>query len=646
MSRSLRILILEDSPADAELNIEELRRAGFDPEWRRVESEADYLAALDTSPDLVLADYSLPQFDGMSALKLLRRHRLDIPFILVSGMVGEETAVEVMKQGATDFLLKDRIALLGAAVERALEKTRLRSEKREAEAALRESESRLRLAQDAAQMGSWDWDMRTGEILWSPHHESIFGYVPGTPRRTNADFYRRLHPDDVAHFDAEFREASEKHEDFRCEYRVVWPDESIHWVSAFGRFEWDANGCPIRMVGMVQDITGRKHAEDALRHSEQFARSQWAEAEATLEAIPANIAILDAEGVIVRVNQAWSSFALQNGGFPGSVEVGTNYLEVCDAATGSEIWQIKVFAAGIRNVLKGKAERFSMEYPCHSPEQQRWFMGYVTASRGEGAARAVVAHVDITAQKRTEEQIRQLNEVLELRVIERTIDLREAVKLLETEIEKRQRLELEILEISEREQSRLGQDLHDGLGQELAGIALICKALATQLHTDSHPSAEAASNMAAYIRETIDSARRLAKGLYPIELSRYGLPLALEDLAGQTSRRFGIRCELRQQGEAPKLLGPAEIHIYRIVQECIANALKHGRAENVVIESVAGDGVHTFTVTNDGIGFETPVGNTGMGLHLMDYRARVIGATIAMEKPEEGGCRVTCRIPV
>jgi signal transduction histidine kinase len=152
--------------------------------------------------------------------------------------------------------------------------------------------------------------------------------------------------------------------------------------------------------------------------------------------------------------------------------------------------------------------------------------------------------------------------------------------------------------------------------------------------------------MAAYIRETIDSARRFAKGLYPIELSRYGLPLALEDLAGQTSRRFGIRCELRQQGEAPKLQGSAEIHIYHIVQECIANALKHGRAENVVIESVAGDGVHTFTVTNDGIGFETPAGSSGMGLHLMDYRARVIGATIAMEKPGEGGCRVTCRIPV
>ncbi len=107
MSRPLRVLILEDRPADTELNLAELRRTGFDPEWRRVETEADCLAALEDSPELVLADYSLPQFHGMSALKLLQRHRPDIPFILVSDMVGEATAVEVMKPGAADALLEN-----------------------------------------------------------------------------------------------------------------------------------------------------------------------------------------------------------------------------------------------------------------------------------------------------------------------------------------------------------------------------------------------------------------------------------------------------------------------------------------------------------------------------------------------------------
>ena len=148
MSKPLRILILEDSAADAEMNLRELRRAGFDPQWKRVETEADFLAALDTAPELILADYSLPKFDGLSALKLLRERGRDIPFILVSGQLGEETAVEAMKQGATDYLLKDRLARLGTAVERALEEKRLRAEKQEADekirASLREKEVLLR----------------------------------------------------------------------------------------------------------------------------------------------------------------------------------------------------------------------------------------------------------------------------------------------------------------------------------------------------------------------------------------------------------------------------------------------------------------------------------------------------------------------
>ena len=258
----------------------------------------------------------------------------------------------------------------------------------------------------------------------------------------------------------------------------------------------------------------------------------------------------------------------------------------------------------------------------------------------------MIAHVDITEQKRIEDQIRTLNHELESRVIARTAKLRAAVEALQAEIDKRKLLEREILEISEREQSRFGQDLHDGLGQELAGIALITNVLAEKLQAESHPFAKSASNITTYIRDSIESTRRLAKGLYPIELDRYGLPLALEDLANQTRLRFDIHCELRQTGDAPKLDESAQIHIYRIVQESIGNAIKHGKAEHIIIESAAGDGVHTFSITDDGIGFQKPADKHGMGLHLMEYRARVIGAEIAVEKPEQGGCRITCWLPV
>ncbi len=137
--------------------------------------------------------------------------------------------------------------------------------RKRAEEKLRESEERLRLAMDAAQMGSWDWDMLTGEILWTPHHEILFGYEAGTPRRGYADFHNRLHPDDVARVEARVQECLANRTDFHCEFRVVWPDGSCHWISGFGRFHYDAGGRPIRMLGMIEDVSERKQAEQEIR---------------------------------------------------------------------------------------------------------------------------------------------------------------------------------------------------------------------------------------------------------------------------------------------------------------------------------------------------------------------------------------------
>jgi CheY-like chemotaxis protein len=124
----LRVLILEDQPADAEMMVYALRETGFAPTWTRVDTEVDYGAALDDTLDLILADYSLPQFNALRALKHLKARGLDIPFIVVTGSI-EEAAVECMQQGAADYLLKDRLARLGPAVARALEEKRLRETK-------------------------------------------------------------------------------------------------------------------------------------------------------------------------------------------------------------------------------------------------------------------------------------------------------------------------------------------------------------------------------------------------------------------------------------------------------------------------------------------------------------------------------------
>jgi PAS domain S-box-containing protein len=144
MSDPLSVLILEDSEFDAELILYELRRSGYQPDWRRVDNELDYLNSLSSTFDIILADYSLPQFDALQALKLLKSRGLAIPFIIVTGTVGEEVVAECMRLGAKDYLLKDRLGRLGSSVERVLQEKHLNDEKQQVENALRENEEKYR----------------------------------------------------------------------------------------------------------------------------------------------------------------------------------------------------------------------------------------------------------------------------------------------------------------------------------------------------------------------------------------------------------------------------------------------------------------------------------------------------------------------
>lgn len=144
---------------------------------------------------------------------------------------------------------------------------------RESEERLRENQERLELALDAARIGSWDWNLATNEVVWTPYHEMIFGYEPGNPKRTYQEWCDRVHPEDLATAQAIAQQAMEKKRDYACDYRVVWTDGSIHWVSSYGRFHYDSNGQATRMLGMLFDITDRKQTEAALQESELMFRT-------------------------------------------------------------------------------------------------------------------------------------------------------------------------------------------------------------------------------------------------------------------------------------------------------------------------------------------------------------------------------------
>src|SRR5258707_426968 len=161
----LRVLIVEDQPADAELILHYLRKDGFDPDWQRVETETQYLARLSSALEIIICDHTLPQFDSGRALHLLQERGLDIPFVIVSGTIDEEFAVSAMQRGAADYLFKDRLARLGQAVKHALQARILYDKKRKADIALRESEAQYRLLFDNNPLPMWIFDLETRAFL-------------------------------------------------------------------------------------------------------------------------------------------------------------------------------------------------------------------------------------------------------------------------------------------------------------------------------------------------------------------------------------------------------------------------------------------------------------------------------------------------
>jgi len=165
MATPLHVLILEDRQADARLMVHALRQAGFDPVWQRVETEEDYLAHLHADLEVILADYTLPRFNALRALQLLQARGWDVPFLIVSGTIGDERAVLAIKEGATDYLLKDRLARLGPAVVQALAQKRLRTERQRAEDALRRSEANFRLLFASHPHPMWVYDAQSLHFL-------------------------------------------------------------------------------------------------------------------------------------------------------------------------------------------------------------------------------------------------------------------------------------------------------------------------------------------------------------------------------------------------------------------------------------------------------------------------------------------------
>ena len=390
---TLSVLMLEDSPLDADLIQAMLLRSGLRTAVSVADTEAAYLAALaERTPDLILSDYALPDYDGLRALDAARRLAPDVPFIFVSGTMGEEIAIDCLKLGATDYVLKQRLERLVPSVRRAVAESRERAERRKVEAALRASEERLRLALDAGRLGCWELDFETGVVECDGLFRANLG-LPPDAAVTESALIGLIHPNDRDRVAGALARAADGAGVFDAEFRAVPPDRRVRWAAARGR----ADRARRRLRGVALDLTERREAEDALKLSEeQFRRA--------LEDAPVPVIMLAEDGQVLQVSKTW---AVLTGYAPEDRPTFDTWLEAAYGTGGDRVRD------AVHELFVGEVGIAAVDFDIVTRSGDRRTWSFSASSPGvlrDGRRFVVGMALDVTDRKRAEEALRQADQ--------------------------------------------------------------------------------------------------------------------------------------------------------------------------------------------------------------------------------------------
>jgi PAS domain S-box-containing protein len=387
----------------------------------------------------------------------------------------------------------------------------------------------------------------------------------------------------------------------------------------------------IGAINCFYDITERKRAEEAVRASEEQFR-------AVFNQTISGIAQTDLTGQFVLVNDRYCQIT------------GRSRAELLNLRM-QDITHPEDLAANVkkfRALAKGTGENFVVEKRYLRPDGSNvWVHNDVSAIRDrEENVRHIVAVVtDITQRKKADAELKRSKELLEQLVEGRTRALRVANDELQNEISRRKGLEGQILEISDREQERLGQELHDGLCQQLTAIGFLVRATALRLKDHRVVQTEDLDKIAQLINSSVADARNIARDLHKEEIDAAEFSIALRALVERKIWKTPCRLELKTEVsiEDDKVAS----QLYRILREAIINANKHARATQIALEVRRVRNELVFCVTDNGVGLSRkPKAGQGLGFHIMQYRAQSIGARLEFESPKKGGSRVACHLPL
>ncbi|MEY2558886.1 MAG: two-component system, LuxR family, sensor kinase FixL [Verrucomicrobiota bacterium] len=388
----------------------------------------------------------------------------------------------------------------------------------------------------------------------------------------------------------------------------------------------------IGAINCVYDISDRKQAEEASRESKERFRLLVEGARDYA------MFLLDPENAIT----FWSAGAERVFGWTQEEAIGQ---------TGAMIFTREDREKGeVENEINGAlsdGRALDRRFHLRKDGSRLWTDGVLMRLDDERGALRGFAKVarDATDQRRIEDELAHARDEMEQRVVERTRELLATNNELERTMAQRQQLERELLEISEREKRRIGEDLHDMVCQELSATALFLKSTAKQIAQDSPAAAKTLEESAQTVNRNVGLAREFARGLQAVELTASGLKNALRNLAVQACENSGIKCHFKAARGVYVPDDTVALHLYRIAQEALTNTIKHSGARNVLI-TLDRSRTHTcISVQDDGKGFVEKRRGKGLGLHMMRYRANALGGQLKIERRRTGGMDVTCVIP-
>jgi PAS domain S-box-containing protein len=404
MTQSLKILHIEDIPSDAELVERILKKSGIIFEKLIVDSKNAYTKALtEFHPDIVLSDHSLPTFNSLEALNILKQSGIDIPFILITATVSEEFAVSVMQEGASDYVLKDRLQRLPNAVINAIEKYQSAKDRQIYLDKIVASEALFTKAESIAEFGTWKVDIINNTVNWSAGTYVLFGYEPGEVDANYGNFLRNVHPDDVGKVENDFNKAVEEIHPGEMDFRIVNKDDSIRYIHSQFEFELNEEGEVVYIIGFNQDVTRSRLAQIEIQNNIEELKAASDRQSDILNALPPNMVLLNEAGKIVAANESWRKFTIENNlGVPRH-GIGYSYIAITEKATGVDTLSVEKIAKGIREIIGGTIDEFSIEYFYYSQNKKLWFQLIVAPLTDKTKKGAVVLHIDITDRKLAEE---------------------------------------------------------------------------------------------------------------------------------------------------------------------------------------------------------------------------------------------------